>query len=49
MEKFKSTDSRLVRLFSNSGEKWKKRVTEKAEKMIGMEVNIRDLSASREL
>lgn len=49
MEGFKSDDSRLVRLFSNSREKWKKRVAEKQKRMRGMEVKIRDLSASREL
>jgi predicted nucleic acid-binding Zn-ribbon protein len=49
MEGFKSDDSRLVKLFSNSREKWKKRVAEKQKRMRGMEVKIRDLSASREL
>ena len=48
MEGFKSVDSRLVRLFNNSREKWKKRAAEKQKKMRGMEVKIRDLSASRE-
>jgi hypothetical protein len=49
MEGFKSADSRLVRLFNNSREKWKKRAAEKQKKMRGMEIKIRDLSASREL
>lgn len=48
MEGFKSADSRLVRLFNNSREKWKKRAAEKQKKMRGMEIKIRDLSASRE-
>jgi hypothetical protein len=49
MEGFKSADSRLVRLFNNSREKWKKRAAEKQKKMRGMEIKVRDLSASREL
>lgn len=49
MEGFKSTDRRLVQLFNNSREKWKKRAAEKQKKMRGMEIKIRDLSASREL
>ena len=49
MEGFKSDDSRLVKLFSNSREKWKKIVAEKQKRMRGMEVKIRDLSASREI
>jgi hypothetical protein len=49
MEGFKSADSRLVRLFNSSREKWKKRAAEKQKKMRGMEIKIRDLSASREL
>ncbi len=48
MKGFKSADSRLVRLFNNSREKWKKRATEKQKKMRGMEIRIRDLSTSRE-
>jgi predicted nucleic acid-binding Zn-ribbon protein len=48
MEGFKSADSRLVRLFNNSREKWKKRAAEKQKKMRGMEIKIRDLSTSRE-
>jgi hypothetical protein len=49
MEGFKSTDSRLAQLFNNSRDKWKKRAAEKQKKMRGMEIKIRDLSASREL
>jgi hypothetical protein len=49
MKGFKSTDSRLAKLFNNSRDKWKKRVAEKQKKMRGMEIKIRDLSASREL
>jgi hypothetical protein len=49
MEGFKSTDRRLAQLFNNSREKWKQRAAEKQKKMRGMEVKIRDLSASREL
>ena len=49
MEGFKSTDRRLVQLFNNSREKWKKKAAEKQKKMRGMEVKIRDLNISREL
>ena len=49
MEGFKSSESRLVRLFQKGREQWKKRATEKQKKMRGMEIKIRDLSASRDL
>lgn len=49
MEGFKSADSRLVRLFNNSREKWKKRAAEKQKKMRGMEIKVRDLNVSRDL
>jgi hypothetical protein len=49
MEGFKSADSRLVRLFNNSREKWKKRAAEKQKKMRGLEIKVRDLSTSREM
>jgi hypothetical protein len=49
MEGFKSADSRLVRLFNNSREKWKKRAAEKQKKMRGLEIKVRDLNTSREL
>jgi archaellum component FlaC len=49
MEGFKSVDSRLVRLFNNSREKWKKRAAEKQKKMRGLEIKVRDLNTSREL
>jgi hypothetical protein len=48
MKGFKSTDSRLVRLFKKSREQWRTRAAEKQKKMRGMEIKIRDLSASRE-
>jgi hypothetical protein len=38
MEGFKSTERRLVQLFNNSREKWKKRAAEKQKKMRGMEI-----------
>jgi chromosome segregation ATPase len=49
MEGFKSSESRLVRLFQKGREQWRKRATEKQKKMRGMEIKIRDLSASRDL
>jgi hypothetical protein len=48
MKGFKSADSRLAQLFKNSREQWKTRAAEKQKKMRGMEIKIRDLSASRE-
>jgi len=49
MEGFKSSESRLVRLFQKGREQWRKRATEKQKKTPGMEIKIRDLSASRDL
>jgi len=49
MEEFKSSESRLVRLFHKGREQWRKRATEKQKKMRGMKIRIRDLSASRDL
>ncbi|WP_168646502.1 hypothetical protein, partial [Dolichospermum sp. UHCC 0259] len=49
MEGFKSSESRLVRLFQKGREQWRKRAAEKQRKMRGMEIKIRDLSASRDL
>jgi chromosome segregation ATPase len=49
MEGFKSSESRLVRLFQKGREQWRKRAAEKQKKMRGMEIKIRDLSTSRDL
>jgi hypothetical protein len=49
MEGFKSSESRLVRLFQKGQEQWRKRATEKQKKTPGMEIKIRDLSASQDL
>ena len=49
MEGFKSSESRLARLFQKGREQWRKRATEKQKKMRGMEIKIRDLSPSRDL
>jgi hypothetical protein len=49
MEGFKSSESRLVRLFQKGREQWRKRATEKQKKMRVIEIKIRDLSASRDL
>jgi chromosome segregation ATPase len=48
MKGFKSSESRLVRLFKNSREQWKQRAADKQKKLRAMEVKVRDLSASRE-
>jgi chromosome segregation ATPase len=45
----KVLQSRLVRLFQKGREQWRKRAAEKQKKMRGMEIKIRDLSASRDL
>jgi threonine aldolase len=48
MEGFKTEESRLVRLFQEGREKWRKRAAEKQKKMRAMEIKIRDLSLSRD-
>lgn len=48
MKGFKSSESRLVRLFQKSREQWKQRAAEKQKKLRVMEIKVRDLSASRE-
>lgn len=48
MKGFKSSESRLVRLFKNSREQWKERAAAKQKKLRALEVKVRDLSASRD-
>jgi len=48
MEGFKSSESRLVRLFQKGREQWRKRAVEKQKKIRGMEIKIRDLTLSRD-
>jgi hypothetical protein len=48
MQGFKSSESRLARLFKKSREQWKERAAAKQKQLRAMEVKVRDLSASRE-
>ena len=48
MESYKSSETRLVKVFKDSREKWKQRALLKQKKLRGMEVKVRDLSSSRE-
>lgn len=48
MQKYKSSTSRLVRLFHNSREQWKQRAADKQKKLRALETKVRDLSTSRE-
>lgn len=48
MSEFKSTPSRLARLFRTSRDKWKEKALEKQRKLRALEVKVRDLSGSRE-
>lgn len=48
MQGFKSSESRLARLFKNSREQWKERAAAKQKKLRAIEVKVRDLSASRD-
>ena len=48
MAAYKSSGSRLQRLFKEGRDKWKAKAQERQEKLRGKEVKIRDLSESRE-
>jgi hypothetical protein len=48
MSEFKSTPSRLARLFRASRDKWKEKALEKQRKLRALEVKVRDLLGSRE-
>ena len=48
MKGYKSSETRLVKVFKDSREKWKQRALLKQKKLRGMEVKVRDLSSSRE-
>jgi hypothetical protein len=45
---FKSSTSRLARLFRASRDNWKEKALEKQKKLRALEIKVRDLSASRE-
>ena len=46
MKGFKTSESRLARLFKNSREQWKERAAAKQKKLRTLEVKVRDLSDS---
>ena len=48
MSEYKSTASRLVRLFKQSRDKWKERSKAKQKKIRALETQVRDLSRSRD-
>ena len=48
MTKYKSSASRLVRVFKKSRDQWKERANQKQKKIRGLEIQVRDLSRSRE-
>lgn len=48
MQEFKSPVSRLARLFKKGRDSWKEKALEKQKKVRGLEIKVRDLSASRE-
>ena len=48
MESYKTPASRLVHLFHSGRERWKQRALEKQKQVRSLEVNVRDLRASRD-
>jgi hypothetical protein len=48
MPKYKSTASRLARIFKKSRDGWKKRAKQKQKKIRALETKVRDLNRSRE-
>ena len=48
MKEFKSSPSRLIRLFQQSRENWKKTAIARQQKLRALEIKVRDLSQSRE-
>ena len=48
MKDFKSSASRLARLFHASRDRWKQRAAEKQKKLRALEIKVRDLSESRD-
>ena len=47
MKGYKTTDTRLVNLFKDAREKWRKRALSKQKKLRAMDIKIRDISLSR--
>ena len=48
MQAFKSSPSRLARVFRNSRDQWKQRAAQKQKKLRALEIKVRDLSESRD-
>lgn len=48
MTEYKSSPSRLARLFHSGRERWKQRALEKQQQMRALEVTVRDLRTSRD-
>ncbi|MEM7552836.1 MAG: hypothetical protein AAF378_01835 [Cyanobacteria bacterium P01_A01_bin.84] len=48
MKEFKSSPSRLIRLFKKSRENWKETALERQQKLRALEIKVRDLSRSRD-
>lgn len=48
MEDYKSTTSRLARMFRNERDNWKEKALERHKKIRALEIKIRDLSSSRD-
>ncbi len=48
MQEFKSPVSRLARLFQKGRDRWKEKALDRQKKVRGLEIKVRDLSASRE-
>lgn len=48
MKGYKTTDTRLVSLFKDAREKWRKRALSKQKKLRAMDIKVRDIAVSRE-
>ena len=48
MKGYKSSETRLVKIFKDGREKWKRRALSKQKKLRAMEIKVRDISLSRE-
>ena len=48
MKGYKSRETRLVYLFKDGRERWRKKALSKQKKLRAMEIKVRDLSSSRE-
>lgn len=48
MQEFKSSVSRLARLFQKGRDRWKEKALDRQKKIRALEIKVRDLSVSRE-